>query len=106
MTDYAIVKRGRHQYFLTKGKYIDVAKIKAEKAEKYTFEEVILTNVSDKLTIGQPLVEKATVTCTVVKHHRTEKQRGFKFKAKSRYRKTWGFRQELTRLMVEDISVK
>jgi large subunit ribosomal protein L21 len=105
MNDYAIVKRGRHQYFLTKGKYLDVPKMKAEKAETITFDEVLLTNVGGKLNVGAPVVEKAVVTCKVVKHLKTAKEHGFKFKAKSRYRRHWGFRQHLTRLMVEDISV-
>ncbi|WKZ30172.1 MAG: 50S ribosomal protein L21 [Candidatus Dojkabacteria bacterium] len=106
MTDYAIVNRGKHQYFLVKGKYIDIPKVKAEKTEKYTFEEVLLTNVKESVQIGQPHVKNASVVCTVVKHFKSKKEEASKFKAKSRYRKQWGYRQQLTRLMVEDIVVK
>jgi len=105
MTDYAIIKRGKHQFFVQKGKYIDMPKLAAEKSAEIEFAEVVLTNVDGKLTIGQPLVEKAVVKARVLRHIKTEKEQGSKFKAKSRYRKQWGFRQFLTRIKVEDIAV-
>lgn len=105
MTDYAIIKKGLHQYFLVKGKYIDIPRVKEEKAQKVVFSDVLLTSVGEKLEIGQPTVEKATVTCTVVKHFKGEKGHGQKFKAKSRYRKHWGFRHQMSRLMVDSIDI-
>jgi len=105
MTDYAIIKRGKHQFFVEKGKYIDMPQLDAEKSAEVEFPEVILTNIEGKLEIGKPLVEKVIVKGRVLRHIKTEKELGSKFKAKSRYRKQWGFRQFLTRVKIEDISV-
>jgi large subunit ribosomal protein L21 len=54
--------------------------------------------------IGTPVVDGVTVTAHVDEHFRGEKLIIFKFKAKKRYRRKTGHRQELTRLTITGIS--
>ena len=67
--------------------------------------EVLLFAEGDKVEVGTPVLEKAKVTFKVVSElEKGEKVRVFKYKAKSRERKTAGFRPKYTRLLVEKIS--
>jgi len=106
MTDFAIVRKGLHQYSLKKGEYLDMPRIEGEAEAKIEFDDVLLTVIDGKETIGQPVVKGAKVLCTILKQFRGEKFEAAKFKAKSRYRKQWGYREELTRVRVDDIVVK
>ncbi|MDQ6834434.1 MAG: 50S ribosomal protein L21 [Chloroflexota bacterium] len=50
-----------------------------------------------------PIVEGATVKATIDAQHKADKVIVFKMKAKKRYRRLKGHRQQLTRLTVTDI---
>lgn len=106
MTDFAIIKKGLHQYELKKGEYLDMPHIDGAVDSKVEFSEVLLAKVGDKTEIGQPVVEKAKVVGTILKQFKGEKFEAGKFKAKSRYRKQWGYREELTRVRVDEIVIK
>lgn len=106
MNDFAIVRKGLHQYALRQGEFLDMPKINGDVDSKIVFDEVLLTNVGGKSKIGQPVVKGAKVECTILKQLKGPKQRAGKFKAKSRYRRTWGYREQLTRVRVDKIVVK
>lgn len=106
MTDYAIVRKGLHQYELKLGEYLDMPHIEGAVDSKIEFPEVLLVRIGDKTEIGQPVVEKAKVVGTILKQFKGEKFEAGKFKAKSRYRKNWGYREELTRVRVDEIVLK
>ena len=59
----------------------------------------------DRVTVGTPFVAGATVKATVVDQHRGEKIVVFKYKAKKRYRRKMGHRQDLTRLAIDAITL-
>ena len=56
-----------------------------------------------KLNIGKPLLRNMKVTASIVEEKKAEKIRVIRFKAKSRYRKTIGFRALQTVLKIEKI---
>jgi large subunit ribosomal protein L21 len=58
-----------------------------------------------EVTIGQPFVEGATVEGTVMRHYRGRKVLVYKMKPKKKTRKKRGHRQEITRLMINSISM-
>jgi large subunit ribosomal protein L21 len=55
--------------------------------------------------VGTPLVSGASVTAQVENQFRGEKIIVFKYKAKKRYRRRTGHRQNLTRLAITGIAV-
>ena len=55
------------------------------------------------MKVGQPYVEGAKVTGSVVAHERGRKVRIFKMKAKKKYRLTKGHRQDYTRVRISSI---
>ena len=98
---YAVVKINGTQYRVNEGEKILVDKLGDKKPEA----DVLLVVDGEKVKIGKPIVEKVKVKLKVI----TEEEKGKKltiqkFKAKSRYRRKYGFRPRYTRLLVEKIS--
>jgi hypothetical protein len=65
----------------------------------------LLINNDGEVTVGQPYIEGATVEGTVMSHLRGRKVLVYKMKPKKNYRKKRGHRQELTRVMINSISL-
>jgi large subunit ribosomal protein L21 len=102
---YAIIETGGKQIRVEPGRFYDVELIHEDPDATYTIDKVLLVNNDSQVTIGQPFVEGATVETTVMKHWRAPKVIVYKMKPKKKTRKKRGHRQEITRLMVNSISV-
>jgi large subunit ribosomal protein L21 len=100
---YAIVNINGIQTKVTPNEELNVARLKGEPGSKLTFDQVLMLSDGDKITLGQPYVQGASLTAEVVDHHRGEKIRIFKFKRRREYRRRRGYRDELTRIRVTGI---
>lgn len=100
---YAVIKTGGKQYKVMPGDIVEVERLGTEANKEITFPEVLLYTADGTVKIGQPLVSGVTVAGTVVANVRGEKIRVSKYKAKVRYRKVRGHRQELTQVRIDDI---
>jgi len=58
----------------------------------------------DKIAVGNPVVEGAKVTATAKENGKGDKVIVFKYKAKVRYRRKNGHRQQYTRLSIDSIT--
>lgn len=99
---YAIIQLQGKQYRVSEGDTFDVDRLVGED-KKMTISDVLLVNKEGKVSLGQPLVKGASVTLDLIEERKGEKIRVFKYKSKSRYRKTRGHRQALTRVSVTAI---
>ena len=102
---FAIVRTGGKQYKVAPGDVFEVERLKVETDSKIVLDEVLLVGEDEEWTVGTPTVEGAGVECTVVRAIRGPKIRVFKYKAKKRYRRMQGHRQELTVLRVDDVRI-
>jgi len=103
---YAVVVAGGKQYRVSVGQTIDVELLPVEAGSDVELEQVLMVGGEGaELRVGAPVVVGAKVVATVAEHHRGEKIVIFKMKAKKRYRRKTGHRQELTRLTIKDIVV-
>lgn len=101
---YAVVESGSKQYRVTVGQQIDVELLPVEAGSEIELDRVLLVGGDGAETrVGAPVVSGAKVLASVAEHHRGEKLTIFKMKAKKRYRRKAGHRQELTRLTITDI---
>ncbi|MBO4373501.1 MAG: 50S ribosomal protein L21 [Lachnospiraceae bacterium] len=100
---YAIIATGGKQYKVSEGDVIRVEKLKAEEGETVTFEEVLAIG-DDKLTVGNPTIEKASVAGKVTKQGRGKKVIVYKYKNKSGYHKKNGHRQAYTEVKIDKIN--
>ncbi|MCR3921917.1 MAG: 50S ribosomal protein L21 [Firmicutes bacterium] len=102
---YAIIKTGGKQYRVEEGSILDVELMDGEVGQTIDFENVIAVKKEDKLEVGQPYLDGATVQGKVLDHGKGKKIIVFKFKAKKNYRRKQGHRQPYTRVLIEKIEV-
>jgi large subunit ribosomal protein L21 len=100
---YAIVRIGGRQYPVEVGKTVVVEKLPYEVGESVKFDEILYVG-GDEPSIGQPLVDGASVKAEVIEQFKGKKVVVFKYKPKVRYRRKYGHRQTYTRLRIDDIT--
>lgn len=109
---FAIIETGGKQYEVKEGLILDVEKLKDDKNQplepkaSFTFDKVLLVFDGKDLKVGQPYVEGAKVTATVLEQTRDDKVIVFKFKRKTGYKRTRGHKQHQTRLKFGQITLK
>lgn len=101
--DYAVFKTGGKQYRVKPGDTLDVEKLPNEVDSVAEFGEVLAVSVDGELTVGSPNVPGAKVVAQVQSHYKDRKLMVFKYKAKTRYRRKRGHRQNYTRVLIQDI---
>ncbi len=100
---YAVIKTGGKQYKVSEGDEIIIEKLNVEEGSAVTFDEVFAIVDGEEVKIGQPKVEGAKVTGSVVKNGKGPKIRIFKYKHKTNYRRRMGHRQPFTKVKIEKI---
>ena len=102
---YAIIRSGGKQYRAEVGATIDVDRLPQEVGESIDLSDVLLVADEADTRIGQPLVEGARVSATVVEQFRSKKIIVYKYRQRTNYRRKQGHRQYYTRLRIDDISL-
>jgi len=105
MTAYAIIEASGTQMRVEPGRFYDVNRLANEVDSQLTIDKVLYLKNEGDITVGQPLVAGATVEVTVLRHLRGRKIIVYKMQPKKKTRKKQGHRQELTRIMVNSISL-
>lgn len=101
---YAVIVTGGKQYKVAEGDTIFVEKLDAEEGAAVTFDNVLAVSDGEKLTVGTPAVEGASVTAKVVKQGKAKKIYVFKMKRKKNERSKKGHRQPYTKVVIETIN--
>jgi large subunit ribosomal protein L21 len=101
---YAVIETGGKQYRVELGSEIEVDRLDVEPGQNIDIARVLLVADGDRAAIGQPLVQGATVSASVVRQSRGDKIVVFKYKPKARTRVKQGHRAELTVLRIADIA--
>ena len=101
---YAIFRTGGKEYKVSPGDVVRVEKLAAEPGAGVEFNHVFAVR-RQTLTLGDPLVEGAKVTGTVLRKARSAKVRVLKYKASKQYRRTLGHRQDYSEVRITDIVV-
>jgi large subunit ribosomal protein L21 len=102
---YAIIETGGKQLRVEPGRFYDVERLAVDEDGAVTLDRVLFIDNEGEAHVGQPLVEGATVEATVLRHLRGRKIIVYKMRPKKKTRKKQGHRQELTRVMIQSISV-
>lgn len=102
---YAIFENGGKQYRVRQGDVVFLEKVQAEPGQTVSFSEVLAVGSDEKLHLGSPYVENASITAKVVSHGKAKKIVVFKYKAKKNYRRKQGHRQPFTKVAIENISL-
>ena len=102
---YAIVEASGTQVWIQPNRYYDLDRLQAEVDDTIKLENVLLVKDANGTTLGQPYVKDASVELKVMAHRRGPKVIVYKMRPKKKTRRKNGHRQELTRVMVQSISV-
>lgn len=101
---FAVVEVNGEQLIVQEGGFYEINKIEGDKGTKMELDKVLLISDGEKLDLGKPYIDGAKVSVVIDSQKKDKKLRVFKFKAKSRYRKTYGSRALITRLHVVSIN--
>ena len=104
--DYAVIKTGGKQYRVREGDQIDVEKINAEIGSDVIFENVLMLSINGTSEIGKPIVEGKKVIAEIAEQKKSDKVISLRYKNKTRQRVLRGHRQNLTSVIIKNISTK
>jgi large subunit ribosomal protein L21 len=96
----AIIETGGKQYLVKTGDKIQVEKLSGEAGSTVKFDKVLFTSEKDSYKLGKPFVAGAVVEGKVTKQGKGDKIHILKYKAKSKYRRKMGHRQQFTEVEI------
>lgn len=102
---YAIVEISGRQFWIETGKYYDLNRISTELGKQITLNRVLLLNNEGNILVGKPYLESVKIKGKILEHLRGKKIMVYKMRPKKKNRKKYGHRQELTRVLIEDIII-
>ena len=102
---YAIVEISGRQFWIETGKYYDFNRIPTELGKNITLNRVLLLNDEGNVLVGQPYLETVKIKGKILEHFRGKKTIVYKMRPKKKTRKKQGHRQDLTRVLIEDIII-
>lgn len=102
---YSIIEQGGTQFKVTPGATIKVPLIDAIEGTEINIDRVLLTADGDKVTVGTPVVEGASVKAKVLTHEKADKVIIMKRKRRKDYRRKNGHRQQYTKIQIVSINV-
>lgn len=102
---YAIVEISGRQFWIETGKYYDFNRISTELGKHILLNRVLLVNNNGEIAIGKPYLKTIKIKGKIIEHIRGKKKIVYKMRPKKKTRKKQGHRQELTRVLIEDIII-
>jgi large subunit ribosomal protein L21 len=103
---YAIVEISGKQFWVETGKFYDFNRIPTELGKEITLNRVLLINNEGNVLIGQPYLENVKIEGKILEHLRGKKKIVYKMRSKKKTRRKQGHRQDLTRVLIENITIK
>ena len=101
---YAVIKTGGKQYRVVTGETLKVELLNGDIGSSIQLDKVLMVSDGDKLSVGKPLLQGASVAATIVSHGRGDKVRIFKMRRRKHYQKNQGHRQNYTEIRIDGIS--
>jgi large subunit ribosomal protein L21 len=104
MDKFAVIQTGGKQYIVKEGDTLNIELIKdAQINGTIVFDKVLMLVKNKDVTLGKPFIEKAKVEGNILQKIKGDKINILKFKAKSRYRKHKGHRQNYLKVKINKI---
>jgi large subunit ribosomal protein L21 len=103
---FAVIEIAGKQYKVQEKDVFDVPHIEESIGKTVIIDKILMISGDKTVKIGTPYVDKAKVTFKVISQHKGEKINVRRYKSKVRYRKSTGFRPQLTRIEIISIGQK
>lgn len=100
---FAVIETGGKQYTVAPNEAINIEKLSGESGDKVSFDKVLMFADEDDVKLGKPYLDGVQVTGSIQQQGKDKKIRVFKYKSKTRQRKTKGHRQPFTTVKIDEI---
>ncbi|MFO0264266.1 MAG: 50S ribosomal protein L21 [Planctomycetota bacterium] len=102
---YAIIVDGGHQYKVEEGQTLEIDfREAAEPGSELVFDRVLAVSNGEQFRLGQPTVNGATVTASVIGESKGEKLVVQTFRRRTNSRRRTGHRQKFTLVKITKIA--
>jgi len=100
---FAVIQAGTSQYLIKEGDELLIDRVETS-SDKLILDQVLLTSDGKNVRIGKPFISNLKVSAQILSEVKGPKIRISTYKAKSRFRKTKGFRPKFTKIKILKIS--
>ena len=100
---YAVIETNGHQHKVSPGDTIRVQKLENGSEKEINLDRVIFVSSAEKISVGRPYVENASVKAEIQGDEKGAKDLIFKKKPRKGHKKLRGHRQNYTVLKITDI---
>ena len=100
---FAIVNIAGQQMKVTENQSVIVHRLEANEGDKVEFDQVLMIENNGKTQVGNPVVNGAKISATVLSHLKGDKVIVFKKKRRKGYQKSNGHRQSFTQIQINGI---
>ena len=101
---YAIIEISGRQFWIEVGKYYDLNRIPTKLGNNIILNRILLLNNEGTILIGQPYLENIEIKGKIIQHRLDKKVISYKMRRKKKTRKKQGHRQQLTRILIQNIT--
>jgi large subunit ribosomal protein L21 len=102
---FAIFETGGKQYGAKEGDRLKVEKLPGSVGDVVEFGKVLFARTDEAVRTGNPYVENASLSATILGEGRSRKVLIFKKKRRKQYKRLRGHRQEYTEVRIDKITV-
>nr|BBK20589.1 ribosomal protein L21 [Cryptomonas sp. SAG 977-2f] len=103
--NYAIIEASGRQFWVEPGKFYDFNHLNLNVGDKIALVRVLLVNNNGNVIVGHPCLNNVAVEATVLGHIKSRKITVYKMRPKKKTRKRQGHRSNLTRVVINAISI-
>nr|BDA98668.1 ribosomal protein L21 [Rhodomonas sp. NIES-1730] len=103
--NYAIIEASGRQFWVEPGRFYDFNHLNLNPGDKIALRKVLLINKDGNVTVGQPCLENVKIEATVLGHIKSKKVTVYKMRPKKKTRKKQGHRNNLTRILIDNITL-
>lgn len=101
---YAVIETGGTQFTIQEGMQVKVPRIEGVVGDKITIDKVLLISDGAAPKVGTPYIPDATVQAELTAQEKDEKVVVYKYKRRTKSRRTRGHRQFITELKILKIN--
>lgn len=99
----AVFISGGKQHRVTTGQTIKLERLPHEAGDIIAFDQVLLLADGDKITLGAPVIQGASISAEVLTQGRHKKIHILKMRRRKHYMRRQGHRQDYTEVRITDI---
>jgi large subunit ribosomal protein L21 len=101
---YAVIETGGSQFNVEEGKTLTVPRINGTVGDTVNIDKVLLISGGSEPVVGTPYIEGASVDAELISQNEGNKVLVYKYKRRTKYRRTRGHRQQVTELKIKKIN--